>query len=360
MQIPYLIYPIAFFIAGIVPILFWNRRTKVNFNIYLLGWLSWFCAVSVKFFIATVQVLNWPIFYTNASLMVINSTILETLEVLSVFFFLKYHPALRNVRNWKGIVAFGLGFGCGEALTIGVVFLSSISVPFSLDFIVGVVFLSGFVERLSAIAIHLSSACFLAFFLINRKKSDFVLGLLSKDLCATIAAVLTATSLPWALLPIITFMESIFVIYAIFWIVVLLYIKRKREITKELPKQAVKIDRVNVLIPAVIFFFFLYLWSEIIAPTLTLSSLSRIFSQIGLFSLITIVVYPVLERTRSASATEITVAGAVAFSLYIGVQNIITDLVPTVGFLNKPMMPFFGVLCAVGVYRFLIRTRIEK
>ena len=232
MQIPYLILPIAFFIAGILPILFWNRRTKVNFNLYLLGWLSWFCAVSVKFFIATVQVLNWPIFYTNVSLMVINVTILETTEVLSAFFFLKYHPTLKEVRDWKGIVAFSLGFGCGEALTMGVVLLSSISVPFSLEFIIGSVFLGGFIERLSAIAIHLSSACFLALFLINRKKSDFVLGLLSKDLCATMAAVLTVTSLPWALLPSITFVESIFVIYAIFWIVVLLYTKRKEEIPK--------------------------------------------------------------------------------------------------------------------------------
>ncbi len=64
MQVIYLMLPAAYFIAGILPILFWNRRTRVSSNIYLLGWLSWFCAVSVKFFIATIQNLNWPIFYT--------------------------------------------------------------------------------------------------------------------------------------------------------------------------------------------------------------------------------------------------------------------------------------------------------
>jgi hypothetical protein len=69
--------PIAFFIAGLLPILFWNRHTKVNFNVYLLGWLSWFCAVSVKLFVAIIQNLNWPAFYTNTSLIVINVTILE-------------------------------------------------------------------------------------------------------------------------------------------------------------------------------------------------------------------------------------------------------------------------------------------
>ncbi|NAS89027.1 hypothetical protein C4E24_04745 [ANME-1 cluster archaeon AG-394-G21] len=46
----YLMLPIAFFIAGLLPILLWNRRAKVNFNMYLLGWLSWFCSVSVKIF----------------------------------------------------------------------------------------------------------------------------------------------------------------------------------------------------------------------------------------------------------------------------------------------------------------------
>ncbi|MDD3699732.1 MAG: YhfC family glutamic-type intramembrane protease, partial [Atribacterota bacterium] len=134
MQVIYLMLPAAYFIAGILPILFWNRRTRVSSNIYLLGWLSWFCAVSVKFFIATIQNLNWPIFYTNIPLMVINTTILEAIEVLSAFLFLKYHPALKEARDWKSIVGFGLGFGCGEAITLGVIFLSSISIPFSLEF----------------------------------------------------------------------------------------------------------------------------------------------------------------------------------------------------------------------------------
>lgn len=155
--------------------------------------------------------------------MIINSTILETAEVLSAFFFLKYHPALKDVRNWKSIVAFGLGFGCGEALTLEVILLSSISVPFSLDFIVRGVFLGGIVERLSAIAIHLSSTCFLAFFLITRKKSDFIMGLLSKDLTIAITTIFSVV-LPLALLPHLALFELIIAIYAIFWVVVLLHV----------------------------------------------------------------------------------------------------------------------------------------
>jgi len=349
--------PIAFFIAGLLPILLWNRRAKVNFNIYLLGWLSWFCSVSVKIFIATIQGLNWPVFFTNPSLMIINSTILETIEVLSAFFFLKYHPALKDVRNWKGIVAFGLGFGCGEALTLGVILLSSISVPFSLEFIVRGVFLGGIVERLSAIAIHLSSACFLAFFLITRKKSDFIMGLLSKDLTIAITTIFSVV-LPLALLPHLALFELIIAIYAIFWIVVLLHVRRKEEIPEELPEHAIKIkmDSVNVLIPAVVFFFSLYLWSKIITPALTLSPFLKVLSQIVFFFFVTIAIYSTLGKIRNASATEVLVAGATSLTLYIGVQNIICGLEPNAGFLVIAMIPFFGVLCAAGVYKFLIRT----
>ena len=358
MQVIYLMLPAAYFIAGILPILFWNRRTRVSSNIYLLGWLSWFCAVSVKFFIATIQNLNWPIFYTNIPLMVINTTILEAIEVLSAFLFLKYHPALKEARDWKSIVGFGLGFGCGEAITLGVIFLSSISIPFSLEFMVGGVLLSGFVERLSAIAIHLSSACFLALFIVNSKKSYFIMGLLSKILSATMAAIFQVASLPWGLLLSIAFMEIAFAVYAIFWILILLYVRKKEGITEELPpEQVVKIDRLNVLILSVIFFFFMYVWSIILKPLLTLPPFLHILSQVGLFFLVTIIIYPLLGKCRNASATEVAVGGAIALTLYTGAQNIIMSLQPNAGFLTIAMFPFFGIICATGVYRLLIPTR---
>ena len=217
--------------------------------------------------------------------------------------------------------------------------------------------MGGIVERLSAIAIHLSSACFLAFFLITRKKSDFIMGLLSKDLTIAITTIFSVV-LPLALLPHLALFELIIAIYAIFWIVVLLHVRRKEGIPEELPEHAIKIkmDSVNVLIPAVVFFFSLYLWSKIITPALTLSPFLKVLSQIVFFFFVTIAIYSTLGKIRNASATEVLVAGATSLTLYVGVQNIICGLEPNAGFLVIAMMPFFGVLCAAGVYKFLIQT----
>jgi hypothetical protein len=357
----YLLIPIAYFLAGLLPLLFWNRRAKVDLNVYLLGWLSWFCAVSVKALLALFLYVNYPVLQTGI-FQVINSTLLETTEVISAFLFLKYHPALRDGRDWKSMVAFGLGFGCGEALTLGVLCLSLMPVPFSLGF-AGNAFLVG-LERLSATGIHLSSACFLAFFLVNRKTSDFIMGLLSKDLSATIAAIYGVVSLPLEPSASFALIQLIFVIYAVFWMAVLLYVRSREAIPEELPRQAIKTDGVNVLIPAVVFFLAFYLWS-IMAPPLTLSLLFIIISsEIGLFFLVTIAVYGVLGKIRGASATEVLVAGAISLTLGVEVRNIVMSVEPSAASLTVATLPFFGVLCAAGVYKLLskllTRTRVEE
>jgi len=63
-----------------------------------------------------------------------------------------------------------------------------------------------------------------------------------------------------------------------------------------------------------------------------------------------------LGKYRNASATEVAVGGAIALTLYTGVQNIMMSLQPNAGFLAIAMFPFFGILCATGVYRLLIPT----
>jgi hypothetical protein len=357
----YLLIPIAYFLAGLLPILFWNRRAKVDLNVYLLGWLSWFCAVSVKALIALFLYVNWPVLQTGA-FKVINDALIETTEVISAFLFLKYHPALRDGRDWKSMVAFGLGFGCGEALTLGVTYLSLMPVPFSLE-LVGSAFLVG-LERLSATAIHLSSACFLAFFLVNRKKSNFIMGLLSKDLSAAIAAVYGVVPLPLEPLASLALIQLIFVIYAVFWMAVLLYVRSREAIPEELPRQAIKTDGVNVLIPAVMFSLAFYLWSTM-APPLTLSLLFVIIlSEIGFFFLVTIAVYGILGKIRGASATEVLVAGAISLTLCVGVRSIVMSAEPSPASLTVATLPFFGILCAAGVCKLLskllTRTRVKE
>jgi len=64
-----------------------------------------------------------------------------------------------------------------------------------------------------------------------------------------------------------------------------------------------------------------------------------------------------LGKYRNTSATEVTVGGAIALTLYTGAQNIIMNLQPNAGFLIIAMFPFFGIICATGLYRLLILTR---
>ena len=91
----YLLLPAAFFLAGLLPLVLWNRHKKVNYNIYLLGWMAWFCAVSVKTVISTFEILYWPSLFSDDLLLVLNATALESIEVISAFLFLAYHHSIQ-------------------------------------------------------------------------------------------------------------------------------------------------------------------------------------------------------------------------------------------------------------------------
>lgn len=315
-----------------------------------------------------VQPWVWPAFATNLPVVAINGFFLESIEALSAFFFLKYHPALKDVRDWKGIVAFGLGFGCGEAITLGVIFFSSISIPYSLDFVVGEVIFGAFVGRIFAtIGTHLCSACFLGFFLISRKKRDLILGVLSKSLAASMGIVLFIAK-DFELL--VGALALVLFIYPAFWISVVLYLKKKEGIVDEMSRKPFRMNRVNILIPGIILFLFFFVWSRIIEPALNLPLILTVFSEVGLFFALTIVLYPILKKMRNATSTEIAVAGAASLALAVGVQNLIfgmesLDLSISLSyqlpvFLLIATIPFLGVICAIGVYRVLIRKRLEK
>jgi hypothetical protein len=128
-------------------------------------------------------------------------------------------------------------------------------------------------------------------------------------------------------------------------------------------------DRINILIPGIILFLFFFVWSKIIEPALNLPIILTVFSEVGLFFALTIVLYPILKM-RNATSTEIMVAGAASLALAVGVQNLIfgmelLDLSISLSyqlpvFLLIATIPFLGVMCAIGVYRVLIKKRLEK
>lgn len=354
----YLLLPLAFILTGLLPNLLWNRRAEVDFSVYLLGWLAWFCSVSVKYLISSAQLLLWPAFFTDPAVLVINNTVLETIEVISAYMFLKYHPALKDVRDWKSIVAFGLGFGGGEAITLGVTYFSTPPVGFSLEFLVGSVFLAGVVERLAAMGIHLASAAFLAFFLIDQKTSNFIMGLLSKDLSATIAGLFIVLSSLSESLFSGAIIELVFVVYAVFWIAIMLYVRKKQEIPEELPERSTRpINSVNVLTAAIVFFVSFYLWSQVIGPALTWPVLLSLVAVIVLFFMVTVVAYLILGTTKGASTTEILAAGAAALTVCVGAHSVLTGSEGGTISLTSAMIPFFGILCAAGVCALLTPSR---
>jgi len=353
----YLLLPAALLLAGVLPLLYWNGRVKVNLIIYILGWLSWFSAVSVKNVIATIEIIYFPDLFTNGIYLVINSTALETIEVISAFLFLAYLPALRDVRDWVSIVAFGLGFGCGEALTLGLVALSSINVPISLTFIAGDVFLGGFVERLAATGIHLSSAAFLAFFLINRKARDFILGLVSKDLTASIATVFCVISLPFVLLLNSALIELVFVVYAAFLIAVLLYIKKRDNIPEDLPRREISVNYGHILVAAVVFFCSMSFWtfSNPVSKTSPIIGMAAI---LGFVFAITIAIYLISRLMRNITTTELVIGSAASLTVFVAILNIIYGLGQNaVALLEIATIPFFGALCAAGAIVFMQRMR---
>jgi hypothetical protein len=356
----YLLLPAALLLAGILPLLYWNRRVKVNLIVYILGWLAWFSAVSVKNVIATIEFIYFPNLFTSDILLVTNSTALETIEVISAFLFLACLPALRDVRDWVSIVAFGLGFGCGEALTLGVVALSSIYVPFSLSFIAGDIFLGGFVERLAATGIHLSSAAFLAFFLINSKARDFILGLASKDLTASIATIFGVIALPFAVLLNSALIELVFVVYAAFWIAVLLYIKKRDKIPEDLPRREISVNYGHILIAAVVFFCSISFWT-FSNPVSTSSPIVGMAANLVFIFTISIAIYLILRFLGKVSTTELVIGSAASFTVFVAVLNTIYGLGQNAAaLLEIATIPFFGVLCAAGAIALYLKIRDGK
>jgi hypothetical protein len=359
----YFLSPIGFILVGLIPILLWKKHGRtIGWHIYGLGWLAWFCAVSVKFILSIVLVNLWPFLFSNTTANVVTVTLLETTEVISAYLFLRYHPSLKQVREWNSIVAFGLGFGCGEAITIGIVLFHWVDIPLNLlsQFLIYNLGLGVLVERMSTIfGIHLVSAIFIAFFLINKKPRNILLGILSKDLSATLAALWYADILPSKLMT-LPYIELMFAIYALIWLLILYLVWRKEKIRAEPSlKLMPKINKINFMSWVALSIILLSLWG--IAKSWigleNLATLSRLALQIGFFFLLSLTIFPFTHHFMKSTFTESLLGAAFGSSLWVVGYQLIThaELLSVQLSLTRAMIPFFGVLCALAFYEFIRR-----
>jgi len=192
----YFVNALALFLGGLLPLLIARRRLPLNRACFLLGWLSWACAVSPKIVLLSAiwsvsPYLSKP--DTVPHIMTVAS--LEVLEVVSAYLFLSRHPRLRGATA-SGLFTFALGFGVGEAFTLSI----SALVPVNAEYYAVVLFiLMVTAERALLVAIQFGWLVFLAHYLATRERIDIVLSLCFKTLLPVITLAV----------PIIFFMHDI-------------------------------------------------------------------------------------------------------------------------------------------------------
>jgi hypothetical protein len=158
----YFLNSLAFFAGGLIVLLVSIIKFRPNLGIFLIGWLSWACAIASKLVLLTVLWEGFP-FLANPDTIpyFLTITIVELIEVVAVYVFLQRHERLRNL-NLYGYLTFALGFGVGEAFTLAIVGLLPIDVTPSISFLL-VMF-----ERLSLVIIQLGWVTLIAYYIVTK------------------------------------------------------------------------------------------------------------------------------------------------------------------------------------------------
>jgi len=284
--------------------------------------------------------------------------------VISAYLFLRYHSSLKPVRERNSMVAFGLGFGCGEAITMGIILFHWVDLPLNLlsQFLIYNLGLSAFAERMSVIfGIHLVSAIFIAFFLIDKKPRNIILGILSKDLSATLTALWYAGVLPPKLMT-LPYIESMFAIYALIWLLILYLVQRKEKIRADPSLKLVpEMNKINFVSWVALSIVLLSLWTATKSwiGLANFAALSRLAIQIAFFFILTLAIYYFTRRFMKSAFTESLLGAAFGSTLWVAGFQLITraELVSLQTSLYRAMIPFFGVLCGLALFEFIRRYR---
>jgi len=346
-----------YFLGAFIPLLIASRFVKLDKNILLLGWLSWVTGVAVKMLLATIIALNFPILYVpDTPQYVALLTILETTEVISAMLFLMYHPLLKKARNIKSIFLFGMGFGAGEALTLALFTFLPVDSPLAWNLLLTSV------ERFSAIMIHVASVMFVGYWVMNKRRLNLLLGILSKDLSVTLTfGILAAFSFSYqAFLP---YVEALLLVYGIGFLLLAFRLGKGQKIKTGPPPAQKGINYKNLVFMIPVGGMLLIL-SEL--ASLFLSSqdtVSYIIVSMGVMFVLLISVFKLLSLFRKVSITEFSSGIFLGLSIARVAELSFVDpaylgSVPVQALLTTPMLFFSVLIGAMVVYRFIHKEKL--
>ena len=182
----YFLNSLALFAGGLIALLVAIVKFRPNPGIFLIGWLSWACALTTKLVLLTVLWDSFP-FLANPDSMpyFLTITIVELIEVIAVYLFLQRHERLRNL-NLYGYLTFALGFGVGEAFTLAIAGLLPIDITPSISVLLVML------ERLSLVVIQFGWVALIAYYVATKYELNLSLAVLFK-IVSTLLALIVPT-----------------------------------------------------------------------------------------------------------------------------------------------------------------------
>lgn len=356
----YFLTSLFYLLGGIMPLGTVLSKLKVNKSICVLGWLSWVAGVSVKFALAFSIRATLPTLYVPNTLQyIVLVTLLETTEVVSAYWFLKHHPGLREMRDLSGLLAFGMGFGAGEALTLAAFTALPVDVP--LEFSV----VWTMIERFSAIMVHIASAVFLGLYIIHKRKVDAALGLVSKDLAATLSVTvpLVLTAVGFAEERLLTYFELVIFVYGVLFLLVAFRSEREQETVIEEIEGIVDINYRSVMV-SLIAFVLLSLLLDTFAATFYASHVLYFPVSLVLVVAFSLFVYRAFKYVKpKLTATEFSIGAFMGLAttrigkLYFFESSALRQ-VPIQGLLFPSMFIFNGIVIALTIDRLIRREKL--
>jgi uncharacterized membrane protein YhfC len=186
----YILASLSIFLAGLIPLIIFKYRLNIHFNIIFWGAVAWIVSTLAKF--AAASVLNIPLY---AILMPLQPLYYIYIGLLAGIFetFIPLYIISKRKKLFTGLkrqLGFGLGFGCFEAIALGVLSMLVFAIVVSVSNVLPPEQLANFslpagkyaeaalygsAERLSAIVIHTFSIM-LIFIYVFRKRASYLIG----------------------------------------------------------------------------------------------------------------------------------------------------------------------------------------